>query len=218
MKKIILLYDFLKEPGGLERVMATQARILQKNYSVELSFAFLDMHSEVSKLFQGSKYASHGRFFQNSSLRIMASFLFPKLEDADLYISHSFISSFIAYRKKLFFGKPYVIYFHHPPIFLYLSPRERSVWSRAAPYRKIAFFIGILGGFLLRPLDKIVVRNADYVFVNSEYTKKRMQKLYGREAIVCYPSLSNRFSKRPPWLVLRYFSLLIASFSFRNAS
>jgi len=197
MKKIVLLYDFLKEPGGLERVMATQAQCLQKKYETILSFAFLEPHGEASKLFQGSNFITHGRFFRDINLRIMLSFLFPRVEHANLYVSHSFICSTIAYRQKLFYRRPYFIYLHHPPLFLHLPSRERRVWSKAAIYRRISFFVGFLGGFLLRPLDKFVVKQADKIFVNSNYTKKRIQKIYGREAIVCYPSLSDRFKLLP---------------------
>jgi len=40
-KKIILGYDFLKELGGLERVMFFQANSLYKLYNVELIFSYI---------------------------------------------------------------------------------------------------------------------------------------------------------------------------------
>jgi len=197
MKKIILLYDFLKEPGGLERVMATQARYLSQKYSVQNSFSYLDSHSEAFRLFEGVSLISHGIIFKNQSLRIMLTFLFPKIKDADLYISHSFMCSTFAYRKKLFYKKPYFVYLHHPPLFLYLPDVERQVWSKAGIYRRIAFFIGKTLGFFLRFLDKKAVCYADKVFVNSLCTQKRIKKIYDIDAEVCYPSISGRFTEVP---------------------
>ena len=40
-KKIILGYDFLKELGGLERVMFFQANSLYNLYNVELIFSYI---------------------------------------------------------------------------------------------------------------------------------------------------------------------------------
>jgi glycosyltransferase involved in cell wall biosynthesis len=42
-------------------------------------------------------------------------------------------------------------------------------------------------------VDKAAVKNADIVLVNSEYTKKRIRKIYDISPIVIYPPVSNEF-------------------------
>ena len=49
-KKIIILYDFLKEVGGLERVMFFQANNLDSKFETEIVFSYIDNKKVELKL------------------------------------------------------------------------------------------------------------------------------------------------------------------------
>ncbi len=191
---ITLLYDYLLEEGGLERVMATQAKYLAKNHNVRVSFA--TFNRRLLKLFEGIELREHSLNLKNHTFKIMYSFLdkgiLRKSKDTDLFISHSFICSSLAYHMKQKQKTPYVIYMHHPPNFLYFKGSIKE-WGFDLG-RKIAMATGITLGPLLRILDKKYVRAAEKVFVNSYYTKRRIEKIYGIDATVIYPTLYKNFS------------------------
>ena len=46
MKKILLLYDFLKEIGGLERVLFFQANLLKKKYDSEIVCSYVSKRNK----------------------------------------------------------------------------------------------------------------------------------------------------------------------------
>jgi len=194
MKKLNIMYDFLIEPGGLERVMATQVRNLQKYFDVKVSFANIDCKSDAFLFFKNFKILSHSlNFLMNGDLKVMYSFLIPKVAKSDLNISHSFICSRICFRMKQGYGIPYIIYLHHPPLFLYLSREDKKEWMKLGSRRRIAALAATFFGSLLRWMDKRYVRNANGWFVNSNYTKNRIKRIYGVDAEVCYPTLDKKF-------------------------
>ena len=197
--KIVLLYDFLLVEGGLERVMVTQSKWLSKKHTVTASFATID--PTLKPFFPAHvTVAEHDTIFRNGTLKIMFTFLnlasLNKYRDANLFISHSFICTRLAYYMKKHFGIPYVVYLHHPPNFLYWKGKKKE-WSNDLG-RKIAMLTGILLGPWLRKNDKKVVRAADLTFVNSAYTQRRIQKIYGIKPTIIYPTLSPKFVLKEP--------------------
>ena len=103
MKNIVLLYDFLLEEGGLERVMATQAKHLSSKNTVFASFATIN--NKLRNLFpEKVQLTEHSYNFRDPTLKIISSFLdssvLHKHKNADLFISHSFICSKLCYHMK----------------------------------------------------------------------------------------------------------------------
>ncbi|MFA4887223.1 MAG: glycosyltransferase family 4 protein [Candidatus Nanoarchaeia archaeon] len=197
--KIVLLYDFLLVEAGLERVMATQSKWLSKKHHVTASFATVD--PKLRTFFPAPvTVAEHSNIFRNGTLKIMFTFLnlasIKKYRDVDLFISHSFICTRLAYYMKQHFGIPYVVYLHHPPNFLYWKGKKKE-WSDDLG-RKIAMLTGVLLGPWLRKNDKKVVRAADLTFVNSAYTQRRIQNIYGIKPMIVYPTLSPKFVLKEP--------------------
>jgi len=193
--KITFLYDFLSEAGGLERVMLSEAEAL-KNYNIEFNFSYIDNKFVRNSQFKNFNIREISKFpINNENLKIMWAFLFPSLKKSDLFISHSFLCSTYAYRMKKKHKIPYVIFLHHPPQFLYFkNNKERMLWANTSK-RKISALIGILLNHFLRYLDKLSVRNADLVLVNSEFTKKRIKKIYNINTKINYPPLKAMFKK-----------------------
>src|SRR3989344_1787283 len=107
MKKIAKIYDFLKEMGGLERVMFFQANSLLKKGEPFLVFSYIDKNN-VNNIIKELELNKKVRIIdlhkgKSEFLSLLKSLLFPykiKRIDADLIISHSFMSSRIAYSQK----------------------------------------------------------------------------------------------------------------------
>lgn len=197
MKKILLLYDFLKEIGGLERVLFFQANLLKKKYDSEIVCSYVSKRNknEVIKeleLNREIKVRPIGKF-PNEILQMTFSFLFPhrarKLK-TDLIISHSFMSSRMAYSKKKIDGTPYIVILYHPPNFIYSDIKG---WANNLP-RKFASLLGLFFKNKIKKADYHAVKNANVVIAISEYTARRVKKIYGINPVIVYPQLSKFFS------------------------
>lgn len=196
MKKIILLYDFLKEIGGLERVMFFQANLLKKHHKPELYFSYVsnkdkDRIIRELELKNNVLVRSLGRI-NNEFLQLAKSFLLPsriKKLRADLIIANSFMTSRMACYMKKKYGTPYVVVLYHPPNFIY---SKVSGWANNI-YRLAGSIWGIAAGGLLKNIDRRAVVNADLVVSISEYTKRRAYGIYGTDSIIIYPHVSDFF-------------------------
>ncbi|OIO41345.1 hypothetical protein COX97_00795 [Candidatus Pacearchaeota archaeon CG_4_10_14_0_2_um_filter_05_32_18] len=195
-KKIILGYDFLKELGGLERVMFFQANSLYKLYDVELIFSYISdkTSGKITKELNLNKNIPVKQISKIKSefLQYISSILFPKRLTkikSDLIISHSFMYSIMAMKSKKINNTPYIVTLYHPPNFLYNTSLK---WANNLP-RKFAYLIGLVFGNYLRNLDKKAVKNADATIVISKYTAKRVKEIYGINPTIIYPVLAKNF-------------------------
>ena len=60
--RIVLIYDFLYELGGLERLMVNHARFLkEKGYDVVLVFGDIDDKIKEDKMFKEFKIINYGK-------------------------------------------------------------------------------------------------------------------------------------------------------------
>lgn len=195
-RRIIILYDFLSELGGLERVMFFQANSLSKYYDVELGFSYISDKNKF-KITKELGLKKEIKTFQigkikNQILQFAISLLFPgRIRNlrADLILSHSFMASGMAYHKKIYDKTPYLVMIHHPPNFLY---SDVVGWANN-PGRLFAKLLGLFFRDFLIKKDIKYVKAADLVIVNSGYTARRVEEIYGVKPIVIYPPVSNFF-------------------------
>ena len=194
--KITFIYDFLKELGGLERVMFFHANLLKQKHDVELLFSHISdkeaggitTELELDKSISVSQIGTSKIELWN----LLKAFLFPSRTNkvkTDLIISESFMCSRMAYKKKKADETPYIIVMHHPPNFLYSPPKG---WANN-PARLCAMILGNLAGPFIKKLDIDAVRNADLVIAGSQNAKKRIQGIYRVNPVIVYPSISNFF-------------------------
>ena len=214
MKKTIILYDFLLGYGGLERVMAFQAKALRNSSEVTVSFATVNKDT-AQEMFKDTKVIEHSQtLLKLSFLKIMWSFankasLKNFKDKADLFISHSYICSRLCNYMKKKYNIPYAIYLHHPPNFLYLQDKKAKYWGMDIG-RGIALMSSIILGPLLRANDKNCVINADKVIANSFYTQQRAKEIYGVESVICYPPVNSMFriiNKRECKYILKKYNI-----------
>lgn len=189
MKKITILYEFLSEIGGLERVMINNYNWLKDNFKVRLGFAHINKKIAKNEQYKRIKIKRISKFpIINEPLEVMWFCINPFIKKlkVDLAISHSFLASYYCYRKRI----PYIIFIHHPPNFLY--PKIEKEWINS-PKRFFAWLGGKLIGNWLRDLDKKCVKDAKLLFANSNYTKKRIKQIYKKDSIVIYPPRNEFF-------------------------
>lgn len=195
--KITLMYDFLKEMGGLERVMFFQANNLISENEVELLFSYV---SEAQKKKIIGELTLDKRVtikqigaLRNDIVQYVLSVVFPGRlrEKRDLIISHSFMATRMAFLNKRKTGTPYVVYLHHPPNFLY--EKDIFAWANNIS-RKFSLPLRFLIGGRLKKEDRQAVRGADLLIANSKYTAMRAHSIYGVMPHVIYPPVSPVFT------------------------
>src|SRR3989344_4333447 len=196
MKKIISIYDFLKELGGLERVMFFQANKLKDKFDISLFFSYVSEKDkprivEELELDKEIEIRQMGKL-RNEVMQLIVSFLFPfriKKHNADLILSHSFMATRMAYYKKKKHGTPYIVILYHPPNFIYSDVKG---WVNNIS----RFFASLLGktiGGKIKRMDQKAVKSADAVIAISKYSAKRAKEIYGITPVIIYPQVSNFF-------------------------
>ena len=201
MKTVTLLYDFFSEPGGLERVMFFQAKVLRKaGYKVKFAFAYVDekLKNELLKDYEVIEYSKLPLNYKSETLQICSSFLMSnfleKLKDTDLIICHSFPSSYVAYRMYNKYNIPYIQFLHHHPQFLY---HQKASWANNTLKRKVAYLIGKCFGQYPKYIDKKCVKNARQIMVNSGMVQKIILNIYKRKGKLIYPTVDPVFFGKP---------------------
>lgn len=196
--KIALVYDFLSEFGGIERVMKTQADYLEDQHQVTLYFAYVEQQTREHTFFQQKDIQEYSWWFWHRlSSRVIWSFLNPfpfAKKEFDLAISHSFIASWNCLKNKWLKKTKYAAFIHHPPQFLYFPNKETKIAYADSTKRKIAAICGTFAGVPLRWLDKYVIKKADLVFANSAFTKRNIERIYKRTDVhISYPPVRDIF-------------------------
>lgn len=194
-KKVILMYDFLSEPGGLERMMINHARYFQKeNHEVEILTCHLDKKILNILPFENIKITEISRIhtpFQVINLALC--FLgFNKLKafNPDLFLSYSAPTNFLLRNKKT----KKINYINHYPHFLYMPLRDKIEWAATKGFtRSASVLLSLFLGSYLKKLDSKLVKSMDFCFANSNFTKNKLGKLYGINPTINYPPLDPVF-------------------------
>lgn len=188
--KVALVHDYIKEYGGAERVLEAICEIYPDAdiYTSVYLPEFLGPHKErFKKLKIHTSWAQRLPFKAKliSPIRLITPFLFKSFDfsNYDLIIT----SATGAYSPNILNKKnaKLICYSHTPPRYLYGYETARD-W-RNNPFTRI------LGSFTIKYLRKVDLKssqNVDYFIANSEETKKRIEKFYGKTAKVIYPPVN----------------------------
>lgn len=188
------MYDFLYEAGGLEKLMAIHAGYLKEmGYEVKIFFGDVNKSILDKGLYKGFEVRDFGIGKKNWIGKVIMNLLgFNKLKELiekdDVILSYSFPINFAVRKlrnKKIF-------YLNHFPNYLYLPFKEKIIWANSF-LRKIALISSVFFGRFLRKIDKKLVEKTNLLFVNSNFTKRRIDKIYKAKGIIVYPSVSNYF-------------------------
>jgi len=189
--KIILLYDYLSEIGGVERVIATHARWLkQAGHEVLLLFNYVNPKTKDYSFLKGQDIREIATLKKGGESLKMFSALFGfnslKLYNPDLVIAYSFPSIFtsrVLKCKKAFY--------YLPMEFIYFPLRKRWEWANDRK-RKVTFFTSLLLAPFLKMMDKRWIKDK-LIIANSDFTRREIKKRYNASSIISYPPLNTIF-------------------------
>ncbi|MFH1500718.1 MAG: glycosyltransferase family 4 protein [archaeon] len=189
--KIWLVYDYLSEVGGVERVMATHARWFQgQGHEVSLIFSYVDEKTREYSFLNGLDIKEMSSFkIKSEPIKLFSSLLgfnnFKK-HKVDFVICYSFPSLFSTRGMDCKKG-----FYYLPMEFVYFPLKKKIEWANDIK-RKLA----VIGSFFLSPVlkrwDKKLIENK-LVIANSEFTKNEISQRYGVESFVSYPPLNDVF-------------------------
>jgi glycosyltransferase involved in cell wall biosynthesis len=187
-KSFVLVYDFLAEPGGLEKLMSIHARYL-KEEGHDVKILFGSINKDLVKMYDGFEVIEYGKCGSGMAKVLLGILGFNRLKKIikpdDIIISYSFPVN-VTIRN---FPNKRITYLNHFPNFLYLPFKEKWVWANDMK-RKVSLLVSLLCGSLLKRLDKKLVNRSDLIFINGGYTKKRLDPIYGIDGIISNPPVS----------------------------
>ncbi|MBI2046653.1 glycosyltransferase [Candidatus Pacearchaeota archaeon] len=199
--KVCLIYEFLSEQGGLEREIINHANFLkQAGFDVEVLTCHLN--PEILKLmpFEGIKITNISKIktpFESLNL-ILCFFGLNNLNkySPGIFLSYSAPCNYLIRKKRCKKAN----YINHVPHFLYLSGKEKAEWASSTQgvKRWMSVALSYILGYLLKKIDKRLVRKNDLNFANSKFTKKTIDRIYSISSIVSYPPLDPRFKPFNP--------------------
>ena len=175
--KAAVFHDYLDCIGGGEKVALEIARILKAD------FITTDVDRDVIKKlgFDDIKIISLGDTIKVPPLKqISASFKFARADfskDYNFFILSTGWSIFAAKKHKP------NIYYCHSPVRVFFDLYE--IFKKRQSFAKRLFFV--LWAYLHRSILKKYARHIEKFLCNSENTKKRIKKYYGRDAHILYP-------------------------------
>lgn len=185
--KVALAHEFLVQFGGAEKLFEAVAElfpdapIYTAKYSTKYMSDYLKSREIIYPKGLLNKVAS----------KLLFLFTMPTIfENYDFSKYDLVISSGNTWNKGII-TKPeqlHITYIHTPPRFLYKYSQESTKWEK--PFFKPMY--SYLAN-ALRIWDYVAAQRPDYIVVNSETTKKRVQKFYGRDAKVIHPPVDLNF-------------------------
>jgi glycosyltransferase involved in cell wall biosynthesis len=194
--KIALVHDYIKEYGGAERVLEALHEIWPD--APIFTTIYLPKHlGPHKKRFSGwdirtswlQKIPFKAKLI--SPFRLIAPFIFRQMDlsDYDVVI----VSATGAYNPNLIKTDKatHICYCHTPPRYLYGYPTARD-WRKNIVTR----IFGEIANHFLRMVDFKSSQNVDYFIANSEEVGVRIKKFYRKDAVVIYPPIDTKSSKK----------------------
>ncbi len=194
-QRLALVHEYLIWPGGSEKVLqelvafAPQAPLYVSLFSAPtLPPAWQKLSIHTSFLQGWARWLGVLRCNYHSRLKYLLPWMPLAYESFDFSGYDCVISSSHAFAKGILTGAStlHVSYIHSPPRYLWDSRElylERERLARIQPLRA-------LGERLLHRLrqwDFLAAQRPDLLIANSQHIRRRIAKLYRREAVVIYP-------------------------------
>ncbi|MEO5927614.1 MAG: glycosyltransferase [Patescibacteria group bacterium] len=184
-QKVALVHDYLVQDGGAERVLA----VLQEMFPEAPTFVLFHDPNESHESFAGRTIKTsflNSWPFARRGYQWYLPLMPMAIEHIDLTGYDLVISSSIAFAKGALAspGSTHICYCHTPTRFLW---QERLSYLNDLPQPRI--IKNLLPPLLhhLRQWDRIAAERPDVMITNSETSRGRIQRYYGRDAQVIYP-------------------------------
>lgn len=194
--KFCLIYDFLTEYGGIERLLVNHAKMLiEEGHDVEILTCHIDPDVLIKMGLEKIKIKNISSIKTKSeAISLTTSYLginSLKFTNPDVFISYSFPANYMIRNRK----EKKIGYVNHFPHFLYFNKKEKFSWANSTRgmKRKISVALSYTIGNWLKKLDKKLILMNDLNLVNSKFTKKGLDKLYNTNMVLNYPVLDPIF-------------------------
>ena len=179
--KIALAHEFLAQFGGAEKTFEAMTEIFTDAPIYTAKYDPKNMPNSITQ-----REVIHPKGVLNKvTEKLFFLFRMPTIfEDFDFRNYDIVISSGTTWNKGIL-TKPdqmHITYIHTPPRFLYKYSQETTKWEKPLFKPIYSYLVNFL-----RLWDYVAAQRPDYIVTNSNVTKKRIKKFYGREATVIYP-------------------------------
>lgn len=187
--KIAIAHEFLTQFGGAEKTLEAIAEIFTDAPIFTAKYNPKSMPESITE----REIIYPKGLFNRISEKLFFLFRMPTIfENFDFREYDIIVSSGTTWNKGIL-TKPeqmHITYIHTPPRFLYKYSQETTKWQK--PFFKP--FYSYLVNFI-RLWDYVAAQRPDYIVTNSENTRKRIRKFYGRDAKIIYPPVETNFQK-----------------------
>jgi len=187
--KIAIAHEFLTQFGGAEKTLEAISEIFPDAPIFTAKYDSKNMPKSITE----REIIYPKGLLSGITEKLFFLFRMPTIfENFDFRDYDIIVSSGTTWNKGIL-TKPeqmHVTYIHTPPRFLYKYSQETTKWQK--PLFKP--FYSYLVNFI-RLWDYVAAQRPDYLVTNSENTRKRIQKFYGRDAKIIYPPVETNFQK-----------------------
>ncbi len=187
--KIAIAHEFLTQFGGAEKTLEAIAEIFTDAPIFTAKYNPKSMPESITE----REIIYPKGLFNGITEKLFFLFRMPTIfENFDFRGYDIIVSSGTTWNKGIL-TKPeqmHITYIHTPPRFLYKYSQETTKWQK--PFFKP--FYSYLVNFI-RLWDYVAAQRPDYIVTNSENTRKRIRKFYGRDAKIIYPPVETNFQK-----------------------
>ncbi len=185
--RIALAHEFLSQYGGAEKTLEAMAEIFTDApiYTAKYNAKYMPNTIKSREIIYPKG------IFNKISEKLFFLFRMPTIfESFDFRDFDIVVSSGTTWNKGIL-TKPeqiHITYIHTPPRFLYKYSQESTKWEKPIFKPIYSYLVNFL-----RLWDYAAAQRPDYIVTNSQTTKKRIQKFYGREATVIHPPVELNF-------------------------
>ncbi|MFH1899242.1 MAG: glycosyltransferase, partial [Patescibacteria group bacterium] len=188
--KVALAHEFLVQYGGAEKTLEAISEIFPDSPIYTAKYKSNDM----SKYINGKEIIYPKGLIHKLSSKLCFLFSMPTIFESFDFRKYDIVISDGTTWNKGILTRPdqlHISYIHTPPRFLYKYSQESTKWEK--PFFKP--FYSYLVNFI-RIWDYVAAQRPDFIITNSETTRKRIHKFYGRDAKVIHPPVDFSFNSK----------------------
>lgn len=188
--KVALAHEFLVQYGGAEKTLEAISEIFPDSPIYTAKYKSNDM----SKYINSKEIIYPKGLIHKLSSKLCFLFTMPTIFESFDFRKYDIVISDGTTWNKGIITRPdqlHISYIHTPPRFLYKYSQESTKWEK--PFFKP--FYSYLVNFI-RIWDYVAAQRPDFIVTNSETTRKRIQKFYGRDAKVIHPPVDFSFNSK----------------------
>jgi len=185
--KVALAHEFLVQYGGAEKTFEEISKIFPDSPIYTAKYD----PKHMSEYLKSREIIYPKGILNNVASKLFFLFTMPTIFESFDFRNYDIVISDGNTWNKGIITKPeqlHITYIHTPPRFLYKYSQESTKWEKPF-FKPIYSYLANA----LRIWDYVAAQRPDYILANSENTRKRIKKFYGRDSKVIYPPVDLDF-------------------------